>query len=113
MTEIKASTKKGQWIIDDLGRRGYSDIFDAYNRPSGHKVSAWRDIVDRAISTPGYNHDLHIVGASSSFFSTIYSYTDDAGKHVVKDTYADTYHVLIPAMTAVDGTKTEAVVNIA
>ena len=93
---VKATTKQGQGIIHDLHTRyGHDDIWDAYTRPSAAKVRAWRQIEATATTTPGYNHDLQIVGASSHFFSTVYSYTDADGQHIIKDTHANTYEVII------------------
>lgn len=99
MIEVKHTTKKAQEIISDLNRSGAYDIFEAYDRPSCYKVSAWQEIVKRANDTAGYNYDLHICGANSSFFSTVYSYTTESGeKVIIKDTASNTYKVVIPAV---------------
>lgn len=98
MTEIKNTTKKALGIMNDLLYRGYDDIYSAYGRPSYYKVNAWREIEERARATSGYNHDLHIVGASSHFFSTVYSYTEEDGTLcIVKDTHANTFIIKVPA----------------
>lgn len=96
MTKVKANTQKGQSIIRDLQyNRNVTDIYDAYGRPSAEKVRTFRDIERRAENTEGYNGDLHITGAGSSFYSTIYSYTVDGITTIVKDTYANTYCVIL------------------
>lgn len=93
MTKINANTKKGQSIINALDRRGYRDIYDAYQRPSSAKVRSFEEIQKRAWETEGYNHDLKVTGANSSFYSTVYSSTVGNVTTVVYDTYADTYVV--------------------
>ena len=99
MREIKTGTKKSEsmlWELENVTRwNNYSDIYDAYDNPSCYKVRAWNAIVDRAYNTPGYNHDLRITGRSCFAFSTIYSYTDEDGLHIVKDTKDYTYHTII------------------
>lgn len=108
MIELKATSAKGQAIIDDLYRAGDTDIYDAYDRPSRRKVFCFNEIKDRAESTNGYNYDLHITGTNSSYFSTIYSYTEPNGdKVVIKDTYANTYKVIIPAVVKIEQTAAE------
>ena len=98
MTTIKNTTKAGKAIISDLYRNGEANIFEAYGRPSIYKINAFKEIENRANNTPGYNHDLHICGAGSHFFSTVYSYTNESGDLViVKDTASNTYMVTIPA----------------
>ena len=93
MTEIKATTKAGQAIINELKWSKGRDIYEAYNNPSPAKVQSFRAIERRALETEGYNHDLHIVGANSNFYSTIYTYTQDGTTYAIKDTYANTYTV--------------------
>lgn len=98
MVEIKQNTKKAAEMIDDLNRsyyRGWS-FWDVYGRASDTKRRAWEQIEDRARNTPGYEHNLHITGASSHFFSTIYSYIEDGVRHIIKDTASYTYHTTQP-----------------
>lgn len=99
MTEIKAGTVKAQEMESLLNSYGAArDIWDAYEKPSAAKARAWREIESRAQQTPGYAHDLKITGASSHFFSTIYSYIEDGVRHIIRDTHAATYHTtVIPA----------------
>ena len=97
MTTLKNTTKAGQAIINDYNRtirNGRQNIWQAYARPSHRKVSTYEEIVKRASETEGYNHDLSVCGANSSFYSTVYSFTDEAGKtFIVKDTHTNTYIV--------------------
>lgn len=97
MTEIKAGTKKAQEMQNDLTAtycRGRT-FEDVYKTASTAKSCAWYQIKERAENTPGYNHDLHITGASSHFFSTIYSYIEDGITHIIRDTHTATYHTTI------------------
>lgn len=99
MTRINSTTKKGIQIISDLTRtsyKGYS-FEDVYKTASSAKWRAWHDIERRASSTPGYENNLHIVGASSHFFSTIYSYIEDGMRHIIYDTHCNTYEVVTAA----------------
>ena len=102
MTEIKATTKKGKEMQHDLFNTYYRgrSFWDVYGRASAAKRRAWEEIERRALATPGYCGDLHICGASSHFFSTIYSYIEDGVRHIVKDTASYTYHTTIPAYIA-------------
>lgn len=98
MKEYRANTKAAQAIIDDLNRgTNKRTIWDAYGRPSATKVAAFKAIARRAAETIGYNFDLHIVGASSCFFSTIYSYTVDGVTTIIKDTPSQIYKVVLEA----------------
>lgn len=96
-TKVNATTQKGQSIIRDLNyNRACDDIFKAYDRPSSRKVSSFLRIWDRAHETEGYNHDLHIVGAGSHFYSTIYSVSNaDGTTSIIKDTRDNVYEVII------------------
>lgn len=96
-TLIKAGTKKAESIMHewDYYKSRHRDIYDAYGRPSSVKVRTFKDIESRARETDGYNHDLTVTGAGSSFYSTMYSYTDAAGTHIIKDTYANIYELII------------------
>lgn len=88
MIKINASTKEGKSIIalfnSDYWNKG--TIYDAYNKPSSRKIRAYEDIKYRAYNTEGYNHDLKVVAAGCQTFSTMYSYTDAEGTHIVYDT---------------------------
>ena len=97
MESVKATTKKAADIIATFNRCKYdhAGIYDAYGRPSCYKVAAFNEIQERARNTAGYNHDLTVCGAGSSFFSTIYSYTDENGMHIVKDTPSNTFVVTV------------------
>ena len=96
MTKLNANTKKAQAIIAELTwNTDLHSIYDAYDRPSSRKVETFTEIRERATATPGYNHDLHVTGHNSCFYSTIYSYTVDGTTFIVKDTASDTYLVEI------------------
>lgn len=95
MTTINKGTKKALAIISDLKRPGARSIYEAYGRPSYRKVNAFNAIHERALATEGYNNDLHISGAGSSFFSTVYSFTVNGITTIIKDTPSNTYAVTI------------------
>ena len=95
MTILNPTTKKALGIISDLKTPGERSIFTAYGRPSSYKISAFQDIERRALTTPGYNHDLHICGAGSHYFSTVYSYTENGHTTIIKDTKSNIYSVTI------------------
>lgn len=88
MIKVKNTTKAAKAIIaqfhSDYWNKG--TIYDAYNKPSSRKIRAYEDIEDRARSTEGYNYDLKVVAAGCQTFSTMYSYTDAEGTHIVYDT---------------------------
>lgn len=91
-TKVNKGTQKAAGMIRDLGYNATCrDIFDAYDRPSVYKVRSFEAIKSRGLNTPGYNGDLHISGAGSSFYSTVYSVTEDGRTWIIKDTYANTY----------------------
>ena len=94
MTTIKNGTQKANEIIRDLSyRTSWKSIYDAYERPSRIKVDTFEEIRRRAYETEGYNYDLHVCGANSSQYSTVYSYTQNGKTYVVKDTKCNTYIV--------------------
>jgi hypothetical protein len=95
-TRLNPSTKKAAAIVSEwrYNRNRHESIHDAYGRPSYRKVSTYNDIERRANDTPGYNHDLTVTGANSSFYSTIYSFTDEEGTHIIKDTASNVYEVV-------------------
>lgn len=97
MTTINNNTKAAADIISTWNRHknDHKGIFAAYGRPSYRKVNAYNSIEERAKETAGYNNDLTVCGAGSSFFSTIYSYTDADGIHIVKDTPSNTFLVTV------------------
>ena len=95
MKMIKKGTKAAAAMVSDLTRAGFDSIYSAYCRPSYRKVAAFDEIRRRAMNTPGYNNDLHICAAGCQTFSTIYSFTDAAGRHIVKDTAYTTYETII------------------
>ena len=91
MTTIKKGTKNYDAFIWEYNRCNNGDIYDAYKSPSPAKVRSYKDIENRAKDTNGYNHDLKVTGKSSNFYSTMYTFTENGKKYLVKDTYANTY----------------------
>lgn len=93
MSKVNKGTKKAQEMIWDLMHNtNRRTIWDAYSKPSYAKVRSFEEIQGRAYNTEGYNHDLHITGANSSFYSTAYSFTTAEGQtFIVKDTASNTY----------------------
>ena len=97
MIRIKATTKEGGDIVSMFRSPHYDkgDIFDAYERPSANKVRAYREIENRASSTNGYNYDLRVVSKNTFSFSTMYSFTDEQGTHIIYDTPSYTREVIV------------------
>lgn len=94
-TDLNPGTKKAAYLIWDEAHANRGDIWEAYAKPSAAKVNSYRAIEQRAIETPGYNHDLRVVGASCHSYSTVYTYTDKNGlTYIVKDTKANTYRTI-------------------
>lgn len=92
MTKVNPNTKAARYIIYDLYHHtDRRSIWEAYQAPSSKKVNSYLAIKARATSTPGYNDDLHICGAGSHNYSTVYSFTEDGKTYAVKDTKANTY----------------------
>lgn len=96
MTKVNANTKKGMDIIHDYEyaqRKDERSIFDAYARPSETKIETFTLIRERAWRTDGYNYDIAICGHNTSSYSTVYSYTVDGVRYIVKDTKENTFVV--------------------
>jgi hypothetical protein len=97
MKRLNPNTKQAQEIVS-AWERGWSKgrtIWEAYARPSAEKVEAFQRILRRAVETEGYNGDIRITGASCQCFSTMYSFTDEEGTHIVWDTPSNTREVVI------------------
>ena len=96
-TKVNPNTQRAAEIVSTWNhyKNAHRTIWDAYGRPSNAKIRTCEEIQNRARNTAGYNGDFSVAGAGSSFYSTVYSFTDDAGTHVIKDTYANTYEVII------------------
>ena len=92
MTKVNAGTKKAEAMIWEWENcyKGNS-VDEAYVSCSYKKQSSFEDIRLRACSTEGYNHDLKVTSAGSHFYSTMYSFTNDEGTFLVKDTASNTF----------------------
>ena len=94
MTHLNANTKKAAAIINEASYAGKGDIFAAYDKPSAEKVKTFLAIKERAVNTPGYNHDLRVSGAGSFNYSTIYTVSNaDGTTSYIKDTKCNTFVV--------------------
>lgn len=96
MKAINEGTKKQAEIIwtwehCNKGR----NLYEAYrSKVSAEKYASFNQIEQRAMRTDGYNHDLKVTGASSWFYSTMYTFTDEHGwTFIVYDTHSNTYLV--------------------
>lgn len=93
MKIINKGTKKYEqllWTWENCNKG--SDLYNAYRGTVSHeKYRTFNDIWFRAKQTEGYNDDLKVVATSSWFYSTMYSFTQDARTFVVYDTHANTY----------------------
>ena len=94
-TTVNKGTKKAnyiKWDVENITRwNNYSDIYDAYEKPSIYKVRSFNAINERALETDGYNYDLRITGKNSMQYSTIYTFTEDGKTYAVKDTKDNCY----------------------
>lgn len=77
MENVRANTKKAAGIRSTYYyalQRGYSDIYEAYKRPSIYKVRAWHDCLDLCRSMNGWN--IRIAAAGCQLFSVTFLYSD-------------------------------------
>lgn len=93
MVRVNKGTKKYAqllWTWEHCNRG--EDLSEAYRgKVSADKNKSFNDIWFRAKQTEGYNDDLKVTGANTSFYSTMYSFTVDNQTNVVYDTHANTY----------------------
>lgn len=93
MTKVNKGTKKYEsilWTWNNCNKG--ANLYQAYaTRVSQEKYDTFDAIKRRAHNTMGYNCDLKVVAASSWFYSTMYSYTENGTTFVVYDTHANTY----------------------
>lgn len=93
MKAINKETKKydeivWKWEHCNKGK----NLFEAYSsKVSKEKYNTFNEIAQRAMNTEGYNHDLKVVAASSSYYSTMYSFTLKDITFIVYDTYNNTF----------------------
>ena len=95
---VKAGTKQAEGMLATFNDRKWCDkgsIYEAYGRCSSTKVAIWKHIEERAQNTPGYNHDLRVVSRNTFRFSTMYSFTDADGLHIVLDTPSTTKELVV------------------
>lgn len=87
MIKVNPGTKKAEAMIWEWKNcyRGRS-IRDVYGKCSAVKKASFSDIELRACSTEGYNHDLKVTSANCYSYSTMYSFTNESGTYIVKDT---------------------------
>lgn len=91
MIIVNKGTKIAETMLWQWRNCNRGEIEKAYSNPSDDKRSAYKDIWFRAKNTEGYNNDLKVVARNSYIFCTMYSYTDDKGTVLVKDTPSNTY----------------------
>lgn len=93
MIKVNKGTKKYDqllWTWNNCNKG--EDLHQAYRGAvSSEKYHTFDDIWFRATQTEGYNHDLKVTAASSWFYSTMYSFTQEDITYVVYDTHANTY----------------------
>ena len=92
MTSINPGTKKAEAMIWEWKNcnKG-ANVNAVYNKCSKIKQLTFQDIELRACGTEGYNHDLKVTSANCNFYSTMYSFTNDEGTFLVKDTASNTF----------------------
>lgn len=92
MTKVNMGTKRAEAMIYEWENcyKGRS-VNDAYRKCSRIKQLTFQDIELRACGTEGYNHDLKVTSANCNFYSTMYSFTNDEGTFLVKDTASNTF----------------------
>ena len=92
MTKINPGTKKADAMIWEWKNcfKGRT-VTDAYGRCSYRKIESFQNIMSRCAETEGYNNDLKVTSAGSHFYSTMYSFTTEAGTFIVKDTASNIF----------------------
>lgn len=92
MKKINIGTKKAEALVWEFENcfKGHT-VDDAYGTCSSSKKRSFDEIQRRCWETEGYNHDLKVTGTSSFAYSTMYSFTNDEGTFLVKDTSSNTY----------------------
>ena len=92
MIQVNKDTKKAQEMIWEWRNRiAGKTIEEAYTNPSADKISSFNDIWFRAKSTTGYNQDLKVTVKNCYSYSTMYTFTNNEGTFLVKDTKSYTY----------------------
>lgn len=92
MIKVNPGTKKAEAMIYEWEHcnKG-ANVNAAYHKCSKIKQLTFQDIELRACSTEGYNHDLKVTHASCYSYSTMYSFTNNEGTFIVKDTADNTF----------------------
>ena len=92
MTTVNPGTKKAEAMIWEW-RNCYKgdDVRTAYGKCSDIKRDSFDAIRRRACETEGYNHDLKVTSANCYNYSTMYSFTNDEGTFLIKDTHGGTF----------------------
>lgn len=92
MTNVNLGTKQASRMVWEWNNcnKG-NDVRIAYGKCSSIKQSSFDNIKSRACKTEGYNNDLKVTAAGSHFYSTMYSFTNDNGTFLVKDTASNTF----------------------
>ncbi len=93
MTKVNKGTKKAEALNWEWKHCYVADTVEgAYSSGcSQTKRSTFSDIWFRANNTEGYNHDLKVTSANCYNYSTMYSFTNEDGTFIVKDTKENTY----------------------
>ena len=92
MTKVNPGTKKADamlWTWKNCYKG--NDVRTAYGKCSADKKDSFDAIRRRAIETDGYNHDLKVTGANCYSYSTMYSFTNESGTYLVKDTVSNIF----------------------
>ena len=96
MVQVKADSKTGQaliWEFDHCNKG--ATLAEAYTRASDAKIASFEKILRRAWETDGFNRDLKVTSRNTSFYSTMYSFSDEDGTYLVKDTKSKTLVVKV------------------
>lgn len=96
VTFVKNTTQKGQRILKAYECAKYDHIYEAYKKPSNHKVVAFNDIMNEMSRVGG--SDMRITGAGSDYFSCAYTVKDGSGfDYIIYHTQCNRFCVQIPA----------------
>lgn len=86
MITIKSTTKKGAIFLNAYnGYNWYSDIYDAYEKPSYNKVTAWKDCQKQCKREGG--RGCIIIGRNSCTFTVAWQTNEGLRVETAQNSY--------------------------
>lgn len=89
MTDLKKTTKKGNWYIKRYFYSDYTSVSEYYVNPSTKKISIEENIKSRMRELDCY--DYRILGGNNNCFQCGYRSRD--GEYLYIETHASTYRI--------------------